>query len=486
MSDWTKQLAAAREQIQVDWTEARAGALIGGVQKQRARRRRQRRVLAAGGAAVAVLAIALTALRMLGTTPAPGPIVTRELPRPGLPAPAAPAAPEPASTRLTDGSLLRPLGTHSRLAVREERAERTVIALQQGSARFEVQKNPARVFRVESGPVAVEVLGTRFVVDRLPPAAGGEPRSRVTVEEGRVRVLWAAQYAELRAGETRVFPPEPLGPEESRVPEAPVPTAQADDASADAAKLARARRLTAATPAAEPKKAAAVALVPRAPAPRRRSDAPETAARVPAPAPPRAGADRPAADRAPDATRPPAPVPVHVAAAERAPDAPADPARPTPTWKVQAREGQFDSAYVQAFSATPGARALEAAAGAPADLLLLADVARLSHHPGDAVAPLDRLLRDHARDPRAPLAAFTLGRVQLDDLGRPREAAGSFRRAQQLDPEGPLAQDALAREVEAWSRAGEAQSARERARLYLERYPGGRRVRSVKRYGELE
>ena len=103
----------------------------------------------------------------------------------------------------------------------------------------------------------------------------------------------------------------------------------------------------------------------------------------------------------------------------------------------------------------------------------------------EAVAPLSRLLREHAADPRAPLAAFTLGRVLLDELGRPREAAQSFLRVQELDPSGPLSQDALAREVEAWSRAGEGSSARARALQYVQKYPTGRRLRSVRHFGEL-
>ena len=73
----------------------------------------------------------------------------------------------------------------------------------------------------------------------------------------------------------------------------------------------------------------------------------------------------------------------------------------------------------------------------------------------------------------------------LDELGRPREAAESFQHAQQLDPTGPLAQDALAREVEAWSRAGEPARARACAQQYLKSYPSGRRTNSVRHFGEL-
>jgi transmembrane sensor len=120
------------------------------------------------------------------------------------------------------------------------------------------------------------------------------------------------------------------------------------------------------------------------------------------------------------------------------------------------------------------------------DLLLAADVARMSHHPAQAVDPLRRAVGSHRSDPRAPLAAFTLGRVLLDELGRPREAADAFADARALAPGGPLAEDALAREVEAASRAGDASRANARAQLYVTTYPSGARIRSVRRYGGLE
>lgn len=119
-----------------------------------------------------------------------------------------------------------------------------------------------------------------------------------------------------------------------------------------------------------------------------------------------------------------------------------------------------------------------------ADLMLAADVARMSKHSDQAVAPLRKLLANHPGDPRAALAAFTLGRVLLDELGRPREAAEAFARAHAMG--GAMAQDALAREVEAWSRAGDAATARARAEEYVRTYPGGRRERSVRKFGGLD
>lgn len=187
-----------------------------------------------------------------------------------------------------------------------------------------------------------------------------------------------------------------------------------------------------------------------------------------------------------DRVRAVAPPPVTVPA----PIEPPPPPEEKPTWQQLAHDGQFEKAYSVAYGASESAghQTPPTPLGA-GELLLLADVARLSHHPADAVSPLTRLLSNHATDPRAPLAAFTLGRVLLDDLGRPREAADAFRRVQTLElqgPDGPLAQDALAREVEAWSRAGEPQRAKERAQEYVRHYPTGRRLRSVRHYGELD
>ncbi|MEM7609118.1 MAG: FecR domain-containing protein [Myxococcota bacterium] len=166
------------------------------------------------------------------------------------------------------------------------------------------------------------------------------------------------------------------------------------------------------------------------------------------------------------------------AAAE--PEAAPEPA-PTP-WETLARDGRYGDAY-EALEQEGGAARVR---GSAQELMLAADVARLSGHPRRALEPLQRTLREYARDPRAPLAAFTLGRVYLEELGQPREAASTFARARRLSPGGSLAEDALAREVEAWDRAGEAGRAREVALEYLRLFPSGRRVSSVRRHGGLE
>jgi transmembrane sensor len=161
-------------------------------------------------------------------------------------------------------------------------------------------------------------------------------------------------------------------------------------------------------------------------------------------------------------------------------EAPASaPRAAAPAWRPLAESGRFGEAYESLQRAGRGVVRDEAG-----DLLLAADVARLSGHPLDAVPFLDQLLRSRASDPRAGLAAFTLGRVLLDELGRPAEAASAFDRARKAG--GPLAEDALAREVEASSRAGDVPRARSLAIEYERLYPNGRRSRSVAKFGGLE
>jgi transmembrane sensor len=188
-----------------------------------------------------------------------------------------------------------------------------------------------------------------------------------------------------------------------------------------------------------------------------------------------AAGDAPSLDASPNDSGPEplvsaAPAPARVASAAQ-----------QSSWRSLAQEGDYRGAFARMEAEGSGAVRDE-----PGDLLFAADVARLSGHAAIAVPKLERVLRGYPSDSRAPLAAFTLGRTLLDSLGRPREAADAFARARRSSPRGALAQDALAREVESWSRAGEAALARQRALEYLETYPGGRREKAVRYHGGLE
>jgi transmembrane sensor len=149
---------------------------------------------------------------------------------------------------------------------------------------------------------------------------------------------------------------------------------------------------------------------------------------------------------------------------------------PASGWRELARTGKHGGAYELL-----APRAFRDVGDDPSDLLLASDAARLSHHPAEAVQLLRRLLARHGRDPRAPSAAFTLGWLLLNELNRPREAASAFARAEALAPRGNLAEDAIARAVEAWYRAGDLTRASAEVERYRKGYPNGRHLAMLER-----
>jgi transmembrane sensor len=137
-------------------------------------------------------------------------------------------------------------------------------------------------------------------------------------------------------------------------------------------------------------------------------------------------------------------------------------------------------------TAHAGVRRTTATAG-PDALFARADQARAAGDPEAALAALRELVERYPHDPHAPAAAFTMGRLLLESSGRPREAASAFASARALaGGAGPLAEDALAREVEALHAAGDAPAARARAELYHASFPHGLRWKMVARYGGLQ
>lgn len=145
---------------------------------------------------------------------------------------------------------------------------------------------------------------------------------------------------------------------------------------------------------------------------------------------------------------------------------------PEPEWHPLAKKGDYGAAY-EALGKEGVARETKRATAA-SELLQVADVARLSGHPADAVAPLERLLVDHAGDPSAPQAAFTLGKIQLDALGNARAAAVAFEKAIALGLPGALREDAFFRRVEAYAKAGDSARAHTARAEYDSAFPDGR------------
>jgi transmembrane sensor len=154
--------------------------------------------------------------------------------------------------------------------------------------------------------------------------------------------------------------------------------------------------------------------------------------------------------------------------------------RPGPDWRALARQGDFPSAYrlMQAKTRAGDFVGMD-------DLLLAADVARGAGHAAESIPYLTRALALHAHNSQAALAAFSLGRVLQTDMHDPAGAAAAFAQARALDPSGPLAEDAVAREAEAWFRAGEKAKARQAAEEYEKSWPTGTRLRAVRHFGGL-
>jgi transmembrane sensor len=155
---------------------------------------------------------------------------------------------------------------------------------------------------------------------------------------------------------------------------------------------------------------------------------------------------------------------------------------PAKSWRSLARRGHHSEAF--AALGSEGLRRESKRLGVN-DLLALADVARLSGHPAEAVLPLERILAEFAHDSQAPLAAFALGRLELDSLGRARAAAVAFRKALELGIPSGLREDVLARLVEACARSGDLRAAQQAAAGYHKEFPKGRHTQAIEGWLQL-
>lgn len=113
--------------------------------------------------------------------------------------------------------------------------------------------------------------------------------------------------------------------------------------------------------------------------------------------------------------------------------------------------------------------------------LAQADEARRRGDLDDAVKTLNAIANG-PRSAQRPMAAFTMGKLLLDDLGRPAAAVAAFSKCLALAPPAAVAEDASARLVEAYARSGQKALASAAAAEYLKRYPGGRRKVDVQRW----
>jgi transmembrane sensor len=370
---------------------------------------------------------AVLVLLFLRTGAAPGPLRQAD----GAAIAALETAAQDRTLALSDGSRVE-LERGAAVELLENTEHRFSLLVARGRVRFSVRPGGPRRWVIEGGSISVEVVGTRFLVSRE------ERRAAVQVEEGTVLVRGAAvpgHVRRLQAGEhlevqEAPAPVEAQAPKPAPVPMPPPPPVQAP------------------VPVPPP----APVRAPPAPA---EKIAPAAAAKRPV-----AAAQRPAA--------PPA-APQQATADEAPPRKPA--------WQELAAQGRYQDAYDALPRGDAGQLSVD-------DLLGQADVARRAGHAGEAVPLLQRVIDRHPEDRRAALAAFTLGRVHFDELGRPREAAAAFAAAIRLGLPNALTEDAYARLIEAWARAGDAQAARSAAAEYSARFPSGRYRDRVKRWTE--
>lgn len=384
MNDLADLIDSASKHVQVDWTEDRERTV--GRKMVLTRRRRARIRVAAAFSSVCVcvglVVMGVPTLRGWGWMGADSGATVSD------------------SLQFEDGSRISMLGGDSVVQTKVRSKSHVEVELVRGSARFQVTPDRGRAFQVLAGDVKVEVVGTEFAVERV------DEKVKVSVYQGRVRVMWPEGTMLLDQGNSSVFPPEqailkpPVEMHDAMVPSQAIASSPASSSEV--------------RDNAVPNGSGSVSKVV-----------------------------------------------------------------PVVSWQLLAALDEFDKAY-EAIER----QGWDSIGGNPDELMRAADVARLSGHSHKALVPLRKLLQVSPGDPRAGLAAFTLGRVLLDELGKPSEAAAAFAKAQSYG--GALGQDALAREVEALAKAGDTVRARERATLYVERYPKGSRLKSVQRHGGLE
>jgi len=103
-----------------------------------------------------------------------------------------------------------------------------------------------------------------------------------------------------------------------------------------------------------------------------------------------------------------------------------------------------------------------------------ADAARAAGDAARAAQQLEQLLREHPDDPRASLAAFTLGTVLEGEPRQPARAAHAFRRALELGLPTALLDTCYARLAEALYVAGDKPGVRALAAEYRAAFPRGK------------
>ncbi|MBK8408256.1 MAG: FecR domain-containing protein [Sandaracinaceae bacterium] len=150
-------------------------------------------------------------------------------------------------------------------------------------------------------------------------------------------------------------------------------------------------------------------------------------------------------------------------------------------WREHLAAGRYLEAY-EALGSEGIARETERAQRVE-DLMRLADLARLSGHPDDALLPLERIVERHPHSRSAAIAAYTLGRLRLERLGDPGGAVVVFERSLAMGLPAALQEPARARLVRALRADGDPRM-EDAGRRYLELYPDGASAGVIRRWIE--
>ena len=349
-----------------------------------------------------------------------------------------------------DGSVVT-LDAGARFGVNHNDGKHFDTVLEAGRVRLSVTPGGPRRWTIDCGVAKVVVVGTELVIDRQGPTV------EVSVSHGRVLV----QSSHLAGGEVAVGAGESVRIAASAASQDTLPKTPGESPEAPAAEPMRAHHAaTHDSPPTPTTPTPATTLEPAPPPtpspghePSARIAPAQEHARPPAPAPSIAARPAPAPSR----SIAPAPAPTPPAAITPPPSSPPAP-DPTPT-------------------PTP------APTPDPGELLEAADIARRNGEHTRAAALLEQFLATAGHDDRAPIAAFTLGRLEADVLVRPARAAAAFERALPRLPKA-LEADALARLALARQALGQPERARETARRYLEAYPDGPRAPAMRALSE--
>ena len=158
------------------------------------------------------------------------------------------------------------------------------------------------------------------------------------------------------------------------------------------------------------------------------------------------------------------------------PEAP-PPAAAEPEWHALAKAGRFSEAHAAAVAEGSSSLCAEQREG----LLLLGDAARLSGH--DAAARTAyRATRERFPRSSAAVAAFYLGRMELDQGSDPSSAEKWLDAYLDERPEGPLAAAALGRLLEmSYAKKKNGSGVRALATEYLHRFPSGPHATTARR-----